>query len=58
MNTDTAILLPRLIPPDPEQLTDVDRIELLQAGRVVMRRMAALGRIGLNLVGEVLKGQG
>ena len=58
MKADSAVLMPILVPPDVGRLSDVERAELLMAGNEVRRCMTALDRVGFNLVGEVLKGQG
>lgn len=47
-----------LVPPDPTQLPAAEIEGMLAAGDEVRRCMRALERVGLNLVGEVLKGQG
>jgi len=49
---------PALVAPDPLHLQDTDRVELLRAGQEVKSCMRALERVGFNLVGELLKGQG
>lgn len=49
---------PPLIPPDPARLTRNEIKAMLDAGKEVRSCMRALERVGLNLVGEVLKGQG
>ncbi len=58
MKPEASLRMPTLLAPDPADLQDVDRAELLEAGREVDRAMRALERVGLNLVGEVLKDQG
>jgi len=45
-------------PPDPSRLPPDEVEQLLAAGDEVHACMRALERVGLNLVGEVLKGQG
>ncbi len=57
MRPEMPHLLPTILPPDPSQLQDADRADLLAAGREVNRCMRALERVGFNLVGELLKGQ-
>jgi hypothetical protein len=58
MKPGRAINVPALQPPDPALIQDADRVELLTAGEEVKRSMRALQRVGLNLVGELLQGQG
>ena len=57
-NRSTNFSLPILTPPDPTQLQSMEIAEMLAAGREVRECMRALERVGLNLVGEVLKDQG
>ncbi|RDH84185.1 MAG: hypothetical protein DIZ78_13190 [endosymbiont of Escarpia spicata] len=52
------IQLPTLTPPNPAQLPCGEIAEMLAAGTEVRTSMRALERVGLNLVGEVLKDQG
>ncbi|MEJ2406756.1 MAG: hypothetical protein P8171_21155 [Candidatus Thiodiazotropha sp.] len=58
MRSAAPVISPTLVAPDPLHLRDVDRAELLSAGQEVKSCMRALERVGLNLVGELLKGQG
>jgi len=51
-------LLPALVAPSTQQLLPTVRTELLCAGHEVRECMRALERVGFNLVGELLKGQG
>jgi len=46
------------VPPDPSRISGDDIADMLEAGKEVKACMQALERVGLNLVGEVLKGQG
>ncbi len=47
-----------LTPPDPAHLLSTEIAAMLEAGIEVRASMRALQRVGLNLVGEVLKDQG
>ena len=60
MNSSTTQppLLSPLTPPDPAQLLSTEIAAKLEAGTEVRSSMRALERVGLNLVGEVLKDQG
>ncbi len=58
MKPETAFLVPGPQPPEPTELEAAERAVLLNAGREVKGCMRALERVGLNLVGEVLKDQG
>ena len=56
--TPPSVIAPALEGPDPARLQAADVAEMLSAGAEVKRIMRALERVGLNLVGEVLKNQG
>lgn len=57
-NSDSLIQSIPLLPPDPSRLPANEIEAMLIAGEEVQDCMRALERVGLNLVGEVLKGQG
>ncbi len=57
MNNKDSTPLP-LIAPNPTLLPPEDLAEMLAAGQEAQASMCALERVGLNLVGEVLKDQG
>jgi len=58
MNAMPSPLMPTLVAPTPQLLLPAVRAELLRAGHEVRECMRALERVGFNLVGELLKGQG
>ncbi|WP_082117188.1 DUF6969 family protein [Sedimenticola thiotaurini] len=57
-NREPHIQPPQLIPPNPVHLLQDEIKTMLHAGDEVRSCMGALERVGLNLVGEMLKGQG
>jgi len=57
-NKNSNSVNPVLITPDPANLLSSAITEMLAAGEEVQRATRALERVGMNLVGEVLKGQG
>lgn len=54
----SEILLPPLVAPDPSLLSEEERTAMLTAGLEIYECYRVLKKGGLNVVGEVLRGQG